>query len=67
MQNPYFDSNWKDRTKEVEAMQSIILAAIKNNPDKFAKLVTDFYFHWKHNTFETPMMADFDESVKKLI
>ncbi len=61
--NPYTDNNWKDRTAEVEAMTDSVLKDLANDPHYFAELVADMFFHWKHNTHETPLMLMFAESV----
>ena len=63
-QNPYLDSNFNDLTNQVETLTETVLADIKNDPQYYAELITDLYFKWKHNTFETPLMVMFAESVK---
>ena len=65
-QNPYLDSNFKDLSKEVDEVNKVILESVKTDPVKFAQLITDFYFHWKHNTFETPAMIEFNDTLKIL-
>jgi hypothetical protein len=61
--NPYLDSDFKDLTKDAERLSQSVLVDIHNDPHYYAELVSDLYFHWKHNTFETPLMTDFHTAV----
>ena len=54
--NYYLDSDWKDRTVEIENAFSPTLEDIKNDPEFYAELVNDLMFHWMYGTKETPLM-----------
>jgi hypothetical protein len=54
--NYYLDSDWKDRTVEIENAFSPTLEDIKNDPEFYAELVNDLMFHWMYGTRETPLM-----------
>ena len=62
--NPYLDMDYKDRTKEVEALTDSVKADLQADPDYYAELIADMYFHWKHNTRETSLMVMFAGAVK---
>jgi len=55
--NPYLDQKWKDRTNDVDKFKAGLLIHIKHNPDAYAEVIADLYFHWKQNTFETEKMV----------
>jgi hypothetical protein len=55
--NYYLDSDWKDRTVEIENAFSPTLEDIKNDPELYAELVNDLMFHWMYGTKETPLMV----------
>lgn len=61
MENPYLDSNFKDKSIEVKELAKLIEHDL--NLDKqltkqyYAQVIADLYFHWKHNTFETVNMV----------
>ena len=54
--NYYLDSNWKDRSQEIEELYQPTLEDIKNDPEFYAELVNDLLFHWMYGTKETPLM-----------
>ena len=54
--NYYLDSNWKDRSQEIEELYQPTLEDIKNDPEFYAELVNDLMFHWMYGTRETPLM-----------
>lgn len=61
--NPYLDSNYVDRTKQIEESFEPTLEDIKNDPQFYAELVNDLLFHWMYGTRETPLMIRAKENM----
>ena len=53
----YLDSNYIDRTDQIEAAFPKTLQEIKNDPSLYAELVNDLMYHWVYGTRETPLMV----------
>lgn len=54
--NPYLDSNYEDRTDEIEALFEPTVNDIKKDPEYYAELVNDLLYHWICGIRETPLM-----------
>jgi hypothetical protein len=55
--NYYLDSNYVDRSKQINDAFEPTLEDVKNDPHFYAELVNDLMYHWVYGTRETPLMV----------
>jgi hypothetical protein len=55
--NPYLDTNYIDRTEQIESEFEPTLEDIKADPQFYAELVNDLLYHWVYGTGETTTMV----------
>jgi hypothetical protein len=55
--NPYLDSNYVDRTEQIESDFDSTLKEISEDPQFCAELLNDLLYHWVYGTRETAMMV----------
>jgi hypothetical protein len=54
--NPYLDTNYVDRTEQIESDFEPTLHDVKVDPEFYAELVNDLLYHWVYGTNETALM-----------
>jgi hypothetical protein len=65
MRNPYLDSNNVDRSDEIEAAFAPTIDDIGRDPQFYAELVNDLFWHWVYGTPETALMNMVKENMLK--